>query len=221
MKIVACVPFWLEYDKNNSVYMKKLAGKFLINYTLETLQKVKLIDEIIIFCSNDEILNYITTDKKVSFFKRSTSLDDYNVSIEDIIDSFIDNKKDADVIILIHPNCPFIKKETIEECVTNILNNNNDSAYTAVKFQKFGWMDGKRLNYSKDKPTPNKNNILPIILEQGSVYIFKKNDFIKNKNRIGTNPFIKFINLFEGHEVVDKEDYEIAELIINSGMNME
>lgn len=220
MKVVACIPFWFEFDKINSMYMKKLAGEYLINYTIDTLTKVDSIDEIIVFCSDSEVSDYTRNSSKLSFLKRDKILDSEDICIEDIIASFLQNK-DADVIVLIHPNCPFIKKTTIQECINSVVNSDYDSSFTAVKLQKFAWMNGKRLNYSGNESTPNKKLISPIILEQGSVYVFHKNTFEKLNRRIGEKPFIKYINHFEGHEVIEKEDYETAELIINSGMNME
>lgn len=220
MKIVACIPFWFEFDKINSMYMKKLAGEYLINYTVDTLTKVDLVDEIIVFCSNEKILDYTINSCKLSFLKRDSQLDSDNICIEEIIASFLQSK-DADIIVLIHPNCPFIKKTTIQECIESIINDDYDSSFTALKLQRFAWMNDKRLNYSEFESTPDKKLISPIILEHGSVYVFHKNTFEKLNRRIGKKPFIKYINHFEGHEVTEKEDYETAELIINSGMNME
>lgn len=219
MKVVACVPFWLEYDKNN-IAMKKLGGELVLNHTLKKLEKVKNIDESVLFCSNSKVFDFITTKKKISFLKRDAYLNAADISIEDILSSFL-HLKDADIYVLIHPNCPFIKEKTIEECVSKVLNDNYDSAFTAIKLQKFAWFEGERLNYKEDQPTPNKNTIPPVIIEQGSIYVFKKEAFLKCSRRICENPYIKFINHYEGHEVIDMEDFETAELIINSGMNLE
>lgn len=217
MKIVALVPFWFDHDKDNGIYMRKLSGEYLINYTLNTLKKISLIDEICVFCSDMQILDYINNNPKISFVQRDKSLDNHNISIEQIISSFFDIIN-ADIIVLIHPNCPFVSEKTIQECIDKVKFNEYDSAFTAIKLQKFAWMNGKRLNYSETERTPNKDLISPIIVEQGSVYVFTENTFKSLNRRIGLKPFIKYINHFEGHEVIEKEDYEIAELIINSGM---
>jgi CMP-N-acetylneuraminic acid synthetase len=217
MKIVALVPFWFNYDKDNSVYMRKLSGEYLINYTLNTLKQVSSINQICVFCSDKQILDYIKINPKIFFVQRDTSLDSLDVSIEQIISSFLDIVE-ADIVVLLHPNCPFIQAKTIKECIDRVCLEENDSSFTAMKLQKFAWMNGSRLNYSEKNMTPNKNEISPIIVEQGSVYVFSRKTFISLGKRIGINPFIKYINHFEGHEVVEKEDYEIAELIINSGM---
>ncbi|TQV64352.1 MAG: hypothetical protein FNT15_01005 [Sulfurovum sp.] len=217
MKIVALVPFWFDYDKNNGVYMRKLSGEYLINYTLNTLKKISSIDEICVFCSDKQILDYIKINPKIFFVQRDKGLDNRDISIEQIISSFLDTI-DADIVVLVHPNCPFISETIIQECINSIKFGKYDSSFTAMKLQKFAWMDGRRLNYCETKTTPNKDEISPIIVEQGSVYVFSKKTFISLKRRIGLKPFIKYINHFEGHEVSEKEDYEIAELIINSGM---
>ena len=43
-------------------------------------------------------------------------------------------------------------------------------------------------------------------------------DFSKMKGR--KNPYIKFVSHFEGFEIDRAEDYEIAELIINAGLDV-
>ena len=42
--------------------------------------------------------------------KRDSSLDSQEVSIEDIVEKFLQNS-DADIIVLMHPRCPFIEQK--------------------------------------------------------------------------------------------------------------
>jgi Fe-S-cluster containining protein len=43
-------------------------------------------------------------------------------------------------------------------------------------------------------------------IEQGLLYVLKKESFLKQKSRIGKNPYKHIINHFEGHEINDKKD---------------
>ncbi|MGB5920013.1 cytidylyltransferase domain-containing protein [Arcobacter sp.] len=221
MKIIALIPYWLEYQVNEfrqHKNLKKLAGKYLINYSIELLNSIKEISETIVYCSDEKINNYINKELNYKFMKRDTFLDNNDISIDTILKHFIsDLKDDIDIIILLHPNSPFLNQNTVEECISNVLHN-NDSAFTAFSYKKFAWFENKPLNYSLSAKTPDLSTIEPIIIEQSSLYVFTKESFLKTSKRIGKVPFIKFINHFEGHEIQTEEDFEIAELIINSGM---
>lgn len=221
MKVVGFLPFWMGYQSHNSTQLnralKKLGGKPLINYSLQILNKCESLTETIVFSSDPKVSQYINDDINYRFCQRPSFLDNDEISIEDIIEEFL-NHTDADIIVLIHPNSPFLKPATVNSCIDKVISGKFDSSFTAYKFNKFCWYQGKPLNYSLDNPTPKLKDIEPIILEQSSLYVFTKAIFLKERKRVGGKPFIHFIDHFEGHDVEENEDFEMAELIINSGM---
>ncbi len=220
MKIVGFIPYWLNYKGEKNSNFKKLSGRHLINYSLNLLNRLDSIDDIVIFASNPDILEYIEDDLEYSFQKRPDYLDRDDITIENIISEFL-KKSDADIIVLLHPNSPFLQLETVSECIEKVKSGEYDSAFTAYKYHKFAWFKGKPLNYSLDEATPKLQDIEPVLLEQASLYVFTKEMFIKKSKRIGADSFIKNINHFEGHGINEPEDFEIAELIVNSGMYKE
>lgn len=119
---------------------------------------------------------------------------------------------------MLHPNSPFLSSKTITECLSQVKNGVYDSAFSAYKYQKFAWFNNTPLNYSLQTETPNLGDIKPVTIEQSSLYIFKKETLLQYSKRIGSTPYIHFINHFEGHEIITNEDFEMAELIVNSGM---
>lgn len=220
MKVSAFIPYWLDYQIDNHGYhknLKKLGGKYLINYSIELLNSISEIEETIIYCSDDKINEYINKDLDYTFLSRDKSLDSSNISIDDIIKSFL-SEVDTDVVVLLHPNSPFLAVNTLQECLSNVISKEYDSAFTSYEFKKLAWYQGKPLNYSLEKTTPKLESLEPVIIEQSSLYIFTKNSFTLHNKRIGNKPYIKSINHFEGHEVESEEDFEIAELIVNAGM---
>lgn len=222
MKVVALMPFWSGYQPTtDSIECRpivNIGGKSLITRTIEIANQINLIKEVVIFASNDKITNYLDDNAKYKFLKRDRSLDSNKASIEDIIEAFL-QKSDADVIVLIHPKCPFIKPQTIQECIEKVATHEFDSAFVANLVQKYTWFKGKRLNYSKDADTPSLLDIEPVLIEASSVYVFTRALFNKCRNRIGPNPYIREISHFEGFEIDREDDFEIAELIINAGLD--
>ena len=64
-------------------------GKSLISRTVELVNQINTIDEVIIFASNNQFSSYLEDKAKYIFLKRPISLDSNDVSIEEIIDSFL------------------------------------------------------------------------------------------------------------------------------------
>ena len=224
MKVIAMIPFWSNYQPSlrglSCLPLVNIGGKHLICRTVELINQINLIDEVVIFASDDKVMSYIDDNVPCSFLRRDKSLDSDSTSIEDIIESFI-TKTSADVIVLVHPKSPFIKPETIEDCLHQVLSSNYDSAFTARSIRKHAWYRGKPLNYSRAHDTPALSIIEPVIIETSSVYVFTSKLFNNNRKRIGENPFIKEIGHFEGFEIEREDDYTMAELIINAGLDRE
>lgn len=220
MKVSAFIPYWLDYEVEmfgKHKNLKKVGGKYLINYSINLLNSVQEINDVIVFCSDESIHTYIDKKLKYKFIKRDKCLDATDVSIDMIIKSFLEIN-DSDIIVLLHPNSPFLSSETISDCLQQVISGKFDSSFTAYSFQKLAWFENKPLNYSLNEETPNLKSLEPVIIEQSSLYVFNRKSFSINNKRIGNTPYIKNINHFEGLEVESDEDFEIAELIVNSGM---
>jgi CMP-N-acetylneuraminic acid synthetase len=220
MKIVALIPFWSEYlfPKNSLIKRDtlKLGGNSLIDYTVKIANQVDTIDEVIIYSSSDDVVNLIDKNNKCRFIKRDSDLDALSVSIEDIIERFL-TLSDADIIVLMHPRCPFLKNETISSCVAEVKSGECESAFVVSQARKLAWFNGKPLNYTLSKDTPSLSNIEPVVLESSSIYVFTRELFEKTRHRISEKPFMIDVGHFEGFEVDTEDDYKMAELIINSG----
>ena len=215
MKTVGLIPFW--FNNGNSRDIKKLAGKHLIEYTVSLLNSSDLIDETIIYASNKKILDYIDPELNVNYLQRAIELDSKEVLIEDIIESFFQDCS-VQTIVLLHPYSPFLTKETLNKCITQVQSKTHDSAFTAIETKKFTWYKNTPLNFDRDKKSPKLQNLESIISEQGLLYVIQRDTFFKHKSRVGEHPYMHIINHFEGHEINEQKDFEIAELIVNSGM---
>jgi len=215
MKTIALIPFWFNNGKSRD--LTKLAGKYLIEYSISLLNSSKLIDETIIYSSDNSILKYIDTELSVKHIKRPEELNGDDILIEDIIESFF-NAYEIETLVLLHPYSPFLTKKTLESCIEKVKSREFDSAFSAIESKKFTWFNGSALNFDRDKKSPKLKSLEPTISEQGLLYVISKRSFLKQKSRVGKRPYMHLINHFEAHEINETKDFEIAELIVNSGM---
>ena len=131
----------------------------------------------------------------------------------EIYDAFT-KEVDADVYMLAHTTSPFIKEETISNAIDKVTSGEHDSAFSAQKIQTFTWYQGKPLNYDL-KNIPQTQKIEPVFVETSAFYIFRKELWTVDHQRVGNNPFMAIIDPIEGIDIDYPEDFAFAEKVIN------
>jgi len=170
------------------------------------LLQVKGIDEVYVYCSDEDVTNYIP--ERAIFKKREKWLDGDLVKGFDIYRSFI-NEVDADVYVLAHTTSPFIKVSSIENALSHILSGENDSAFSAERIQTFAWYKEQPINYDLND-VPRTQDIEPIWVETSAFFMFKKDIFTVHNRRIGYYPFIQEVSGIEAMDIDEKKDYDLA-----------
>jgi len=217
MRIAGFIPSRLNSERVPAKNIKELGGIPLVNYTVRALNKSGLVDDVVLFASEPLVCEHIQHGLKYKFLRRPDSLDTSSAKIQDIIGEFLKLDK-ADIVVLLHITSPFLKPDTIADCINKVKSGEYDSAFTAYKVAKFCWFEGKPLNYSLDGPTPRTQDINPVVVEQSSLYVFRREVFEKTGQRICDKPYVKVIDHFEGHDIDTPQDFRIAELIVDTGL---
>lgn len=225
MKKVVLIPYWAGYSFPDQSMARrdtvKIGGRSLMDHTIQIANGIDNIDDVIVYASSDKVLSELSNKTHCSYLKRDSDLDNQGVSIEDIVERFL-SISDADLIILMHPKSPFLRPKSIAECVNKVMNKEHDSAFIATSSKKLAWFRGKPLNYTlaKNEKTPGMSSIEPVILESSSVYVFTRALFESSRRRIGNDPFVKIVGHFEGFEIDQEDDYKVADLIMNAGLEV-
>ena len=210
MKVVAFVPIRLNSKRVVGKNLKMLGDKPLLQYVLDTLAGTATIDEVYVYCSNEEIIPLLP--QGVKFLKRDESLDRDETLGQEIYDAFT-RDVDADVYILAHTTSPFIKAATIENAVKQVTEGGYDSAFSAQKVQTFAWYKGAPLNYAL-KQIPRTQTIEPVYFETSAFYIFRKEVWTVAHQRIGENPYMAIVDPIEGIDIDNPEDFEFATKVL-------
>ena len=208
-KVVCFVPIKLESKRIERKNLKRLNGKPLYNYVLETLSSVKNIDKTYVFCSDEKFNNNLPDN--VEFLKRDKILDNDDTLGKDIYDAFT-SIIDADVYVLAHTTAPFLKSTSIEISVDKVLNGNYDSSLSVYQNKTFAWYKNKPINYSTNL-VPKTQDLEPIYTETSGFYVFTKELWINEKKRVGKNPYKFLVNNIEAVDIDDENDFNLAEII--------
>lgn len=211
MRIVAIMPIKLQNERLPGKNTKILGDKPLIQYELENLIQIEDLDSVNVYCSDESICEFLP--KGVSFIRRSKELDLPTSNFTQIFTSFM-NDVDADIYVFAHATAPFVKLETMKECIEVVKSGKYDSAFCAVKIQDYLWQDGSPLNFDASN-LPRSQDLKPIYRETSGVYVFTKEVFEKYKRRIGINPYIKEVDFKESIDINLPEDFDLAEIFVN------
>lgn len=209
MKIVAFVPIKLNSQRLPDKNMLPIAGKPMCYHICRTLLKIKGLDEIYTYCSDEKIVDYIPDG--ITFLKRDTYLDGDLVRGKEIYECFI-REIDADIYILAHATSPFIRSESIENALGKVVSGEFDSAFSAERKQTFCWYKGCPINYELTD-IPRTQDMEPVWVETSAFFIFRKEIFTQYGRRIGFNPYIQEVTGMETIDIDTKADYDMAVLM--------
>lgn len=212
MKITAIVPMKLNNrrlpQKNTKAFTN---GKPLCCYILETLLSVEQIDDVYVYCSNEDIKEFLPDG--VKYLKRSENLDLDTTKMNEVLSAFASDVP-SDIYVMTHTTAPFISKDSIEKGITAVADGDYDSSFAAKKLQDFLWKDGKPFNYALDN-IPRTQDLPPLYEETSGFYIYKNDVISKLNRRIGKKPYIVEVNEIEAVDIDEKEDFDIADAIFN------
>lgn len=212
MKIVAVVPMKLNNtrlpQKNTKPFHN---GKPLCHYILSTLLQVEEIDEVYVYCSSEDIQNYIP--EGVKYLKRSQTLDTDTTKMNEVLASFA-GEVYADMYVMTHTTAPFISADSIKKGIAAVKSGEYDSAFAVKKLQDFLWKDGKLFNYELNQIPRTQD--LPVLYEETSgFYIYRPQVITELNRRIGNHPYMVEVSEIESVDIDEKEDFEIADAIFN------
>ena len=200
---------------------KKIKGVHLFQRSILHAKTAKMIDKIFVTSDSDYILK-VSKKMGCEAIKRSAKLSSVKADINDVIYDVIKKSKInlKDKIILLQPTTPFRPKQLIDKLIllanktkktiitTEKISSDLLKSIIELKKNKFKFLDQNYFNKnSQDLPRLFKPN--------GSVYIFKGNDFLKKKKIPLKNVSCYEIRDRKYNIDIDlQKDYELAKTYI-------
>lgn len=210
MRVVAVVPVKLNNERLPGKNVRRLGGKPLICYCLETLLELTEINGVYVYCSSREISPFLPNG--VTFLERAARLDSPRSNFTEIFTEFIKTIK-SDIYVYAHATAPFVSAKTIRGAISAVLRGEYDSAFCAEKIQDFLWRGGKPLNFDARR-LPRSQDLPVIYRETSGVYVFSKNTFRAYRSRVGAKPLIIEVGRREAVDINTEEDFNFAEFML-------
>lgn len=202
--------------------IRKLGGLPLIEHTIKAAENSKTVKKIIVTSDCSEILK-IAASYDAQILNRPAELATDYATTDAVIMHVIDNLgelKDENFVLL-QPTSPFRTSRHIDEAAH--LYKGDTSTVVAMKesdecsFKAFQLTsENKAVPYfGINAPFSRRQDFPSLYFANGSIYIFSKNNFLKDQ-RIPRHDIVPYMmNKFSSLDIDTKEDLKMAEALIS------
>lgn len=205
--------------------IKPMAGKPLLQYTVEAVQACPLVDRYIINTEDEEIrrvaesLGVGTQNRPEDFWHDNTFQEVDRLLMWAVSDL---EKKGADIhiVVLLYPTAPLRPIRAITECVDLVLNQGFDSGLTLCEDRSYIWERVNQgtavepVNYDPKKRGPNQLEGWNQWKENKAVYVMKKDLLMETGCRLGGQIGFVEMDRLESIDIDRPEDFRLAEMIM-------
>jgi CMP-N-acetylneuraminic acid synthetase len=195
---------------------RKVAGRPLYEYILDTLLQVPEVEEILVDTDSPVIASGIQDRyPRVRLIDRPPELRDGAIPMNDVIAHDLQFAK-AEWLLQTHTTNPLLRPETIRDAMAAFLRGRpgHDSLFTVTRISRRLWtQEGKPLNH--DPAVLVRTQDLPPIFEENScLYLFSREDFLRRRNRIGGTPQLFEIPAEEAVDLDTPDDLVLIEALL-------
>lgn len=214
--LTALVPMKGHSERVSSKNVRSLGGKPLFYHILESLESAKYVYEIIVDTDSPQIMSLIEKNfPKVNVIERPQYLLGDKVPMTPIIEYDIKYAK-TEHFFQTHATNPLLKTSTIDHAIKTYfegLEGGFDSAMGITRYQTRFYDNYKHpINHNPEVMIPSQD-MSPLYEDNSNFYINSIENFLKNKNRVGSNPIFIEVSKLENIDIDEEEDFLIAKAL--------
>ncbi|PKN76961.1 MAG: acylneuraminate cytidylyltransferase [Deltaproteobacteria bacterium HGW-Deltaproteobacteria-10] len=196
-------------------------GKPLLVWSIIQAQKSSHIKKIYVSSDSDEILECAEKYNAVGIKRPDDIAGDTASSESAIIHACEQIGNHADTIVFLQPTSPLRKPDDITKAIEEFFSGNYDSLFSACELHDFLiWEKDnegelRSFNYNYQNRTRRQDRSSQYV-ENGSLYIFKKEVINKYNNRIGGKIGMFLMDFYQSFEIDNKDDIDLLTTIFKA-----
>jgi CMP-N-acetylneuraminic acid synthetase len=215
--VTALMPMKAHSERVENKNLRPFAGDPLFYHVLRSLQAAKFIGEICINTDSSLIAQQLEMHfPEVIVHWRPPEICGDFVSMNRIIENDLDSLE-GQFFLQTHSTNPLMKSTTIDNAITSWIDkiDDHDSLFSVTPHQsRFFDSTGKAVNH--DPGDLIRTQDLPPLYEENScLYLFSRDTFAFNKNRIGRQPLMFPVPPLEAVDIDTQEEFMLAEALFN------
>ena len=215
-KIVALVPMRHHSQRVPQKNFRDLAGQPLYKHILLSLQRCKLIDEIVVDTDSPVIQEGLASAfPAITVLIRPEHLCADTVPMNEIL--FHDTKEvPADLYLQTHSTNPLLRSATIEKAIQDFsaAYPAYDSLFSVTRLQTRLWDALARPINHNPAILLQTQDLPPVYEENSCLYLFTHETLMKKRTRIGERPLMFEISALEAQDIDEEQDFLIADLLL-------
>ncbi len=216
MRIISIIPARGGSKGIHKKNLQLLNNKPLVVYSIEQSLQAKLIDETYVSTEDNEIRK-VSSENGAKVIDRPPELANDTTSTESVLLHAAEYLKNQfDYIVLLQPTSPMRFPKQIDEAIKLILKENGGSLLSVYKNDSFLWnSDGTSINYNY-KHRPRRQDKEWGLVENGSIYITKREILLEEKNRLGGKIILYPMPKWMSFEIDNPFDFKLIEYLMKS-----
>jgi len=217
-KIIAIIPARGGSKAIPKKNIKIFAGKPLIVHSIEQALTTPQIDTVYVSTDDDEIAK-VSRKVGAEIIHRPREISGDTATTESAIEHTLSVLKEKpNIIVLLQATSPLRPKSSIENAIDKFINGNYDSLLSISPTHRFFWkIKNGQINAEYDYMNRPRRQAIKQedikYVENGSIYIFTREHFEKNGNRLGGR--IGYVIFPEEYsfEIDNYSDFEFFEIL--------
>ena len=211
--ITALIPIKRNSQRIPNKNFLEINSKPLFFWIIDSLLNSEFVDEIVINYDDDYTLQEVSKYfDSIKFCKRPDKLLGDDISMNKIIESSL---KDCtnETIIQVHTTSPLLKTKTIDKAIKFHLDKKQDIFSVNKLYERFYDKDLRPINHDINTLVQTQD-LEPLYVENSAFYIFTKENFRQNNNRINDKSDIFEVIFPENIDIDNFEDFELARIFL-------
>lgn len=212
MKITAVIPIRVGSQRVKDKNLRPFGDTNLMELKIKNLLQVPELTSIVVNTNSEMAIDIVNKhyQGKVNIHRR----EEYYASSQCSGSEFfrhLGEVTDTDIFVYCPCTSPFIKPQTISQCINQFFSAPDyDCLATVSSVKEFLWLDGKPINYNPAH-APNSQNLPDVVALNFGVTVIKREDLIHNSNIIGKHPQFVQTDEIEAIDIDTPLDFYIAE----------
>lgn len=222
-QFAALVPMRHHSQRVPGKNYRPLAGKPLFHHVIESLLAVPEINEIVVDTDSEPVIDGLRKNfPQVKTVIRPDHLRADDVPMNDILihDS---EQVQADFYLQTHSTNPLLKPETVSRAIKTLITNypKYDSLFSVTRLQtRLYDRHGQAINHNP-RELIQTQDLPPVYEENSCIYIFKRENLIAKRHRIGDHPLMFEIDSDEAWDIDEELDFEICDFLLKRQLKNE
>lgn len=183
MKITAVIPIRVGSQRVKDKNLRPFGDTNLMELKIKNLLQVPELTSIVVNTNSEMAIDIVNKhyQGKVNIHRR----EEYYASSQCSGSEFfrhLGEVTDTDIFVYCPCTSPFIKPQTISQCINQFFSAPDyDCLATVSSVKEFLWLDGKPINYNPAH-APNSQNLPDVVALNFGVTVIKREDLIHNSN---------------------------------------